>query len=111
MSTEAVLDGIAVTDSLAHLTISLIVARGLAVLAIMLNDRYSDNESHIFFGPVGVVVKDTASGTEVRVRFPGRSNRTQSRQRLATAATFGAMSPAELRRRGDGPRHSLHILA
>ena len=45
------------------------------------------------------------------IRFPGRLNRTQCRQRLATAAMFLRSCVAQTLSRGDGPRHSLHALA
>ena len=41
------------------------------------------------------------------VRFPGRSNRTQYSQRLATAAMFLRSCAAQTLRRGGGSRNSL----
>ena len=54
------------------------------------------------------VVQILQSVLEVWVRIPGRSNRTQCRQWLATAATFLWICVAQARSRGDGPRYSLH---
>ena len=45
------------------------------------------------------------------VRFPGRSNRTQCRQRLATAAMFLRSCVVQALSRGDGSRHLLHASA
>ena len=56
---------------------------------------------------IDVVVKDIAIGAGSGVRFPGRSNRTHCRQRLATAAMFLRSYVAQTIRSGDGPRRSL----
>ena len=45
------------------------------------------------------------------VRFQGRSNWTQCRQRLATAATVFRSSVTPALSRRDGPRHSKHASA
>ena len=45
------------------------------------------------------------------VRLPGRSNRTQRRQRLASAATFLRSCVGQALNRADGPRHSLYAPA
>ena len=46
-----------------------------------------------------------------RVRFPGRSNRTQCGQLLATAAIYLWSWVALVQSRGNGPRHSSHTSA
>ena len=55
---------------------------------------------------IGVVVKTSVLPWEVWGLIPGPVNRTQSRQRLATAAMFVRSCVDQALSRGDGPRHS-----
>ena len=61
---------------------------------------------------VSSVVKVIAIGDGgLAFKSPGRSNWTQRRQRLATAATFFLSCAAQALSREDGLRHSLHASA
>ena len=61
--------------------------------------------------PVSSVAKRTLSVREVWGSIPRPVKSAQSRQRLATAATFLRSCVAQALSRGDGPRRSLHASA
>ena len=74
-------------------------------------EEISSRVAYTLNWPVSSVVTKLLLVRRSGVRFPGRSNRTQCRKRLATVVTFFRSSVAKALSRRDGLRHSLHAPA